>query len=128
MAEQDSKSEPLFINLVLMFQMAAWQHLGKVADPMTNKIERNLDQAHFSIDLLEMIRKKTAGNLSNDEKRLLDHAISELQLNYVDEVEKDRKAAEKSKTDPSAEKKAQPETESGQAASSPDNESQADAS
>jgi hypothetical protein len=93
MAEQDDKNEALFFNLVLMFQMAAWQHLGKIKNPMTDKIDRNLDQARFSIDILEMIRKKTAGNLSDAEKRMLDHTVRELQLNYVDEAEKDQKAS-----------------------------------
>jgi hypothetical protein len=126
MSEKDSKGEPLFINLVLMFQMAAWQYLGKIKNPATDKIERNLEQAHFSIDTLEMIRKKTAGNLSDDEKLLIDHAISELQLNFVDEMEKDKK--EKSKTDSSAEKKEQPEAKVEQAANPQTNENKADAS
>ncbi len=106
MAEQHPHTEALFMNLVLTFQMAAWQQLGKIKNPITDKIEKSLEQARFSIDMLEMIREKTAGNLTDVEKRMIDHTISELQLNYVDEVEKEKKKpAEKPKTEGSPEKK-----------------------
>jgi hypothetical protein len=32
-----------------------------------------------------MIREKTSGNLSPEEKRLLDAVLVELQMNYIDE-------------------------------------------
>ena len=44
--------------------------------------------AKATIDLLGTLEKKTAGNLSEDEKRLLQHALYELRMNYVDEVKK----------------------------------------
>lgn len=106
MAEQDQKNEVLFVNLVMTFQMAAWHHLGKIKNPMTDKIDRNLEQARFAIDMLEIIRTKTAGNLTDSEKRMMDHTLSELQMNYVDEVEKEKKTqAEKPKNQPESEKK-----------------------
>jgi len=92
MTDQDEKTQALFIQLVLTFQMAAWQQMGKIKNPLTDKIERNLEQARYSIDMLEAIRKKTAGNLIDAEKHLLDHAISELQLNFVDEAQKNKRS------------------------------------
>jgi len=128
MAEQHLQTETLFINLILTFQMAAWQQLGKIKNPITDKIERSLEQAHFSIDMLEMIRKKTAGNLTDAEKRMLDHAVSELQLNYVDEVEKEKKAAAvKPKNGVSTDKKEQsePQTETSPGSASAEGQSNA---
>ena len=95
MPDSNEKTQILFMNLVMTFQMAAWQQLGKIKSPLTDKIERDLDQARFSIDMLEMVRTKTSGNLSESEKRMLDHTISELQMNYVDEFEKEKKEKEK---------------------------------
>ena len=91
MVDDKQKEEAFFMQLILTFQMAAWQQMGKVKNPMTDKVERNLDQAQFSIDMLEVIRKKTQGNLSEQEKHFLDRSISELQLNFVDEAEKEKK-------------------------------------
>ena len=63
----------------------AWQALGKVPHPATGKIEQNLETARRVIDVLEMVSVKTAGNLSQEERRLLDQALTDLRLNYVDE-------------------------------------------
>ena len=88
MTTDDQKNAALFMQLVFTFQTAAWQQMGKIKNPLTDKIEKDLNQARFSIDLLEMIRAKTRGNLSEDEKRFVDKVISELQLNFVAEVDK----------------------------------------
>jgi hypothetical protein len=82
------QQDALFINLVLMFQNAAMQQLGKIANPMTGKTERNLDQARFSIDMIEMLRSKTRGNLSDDLERLINTTLTNLRMNYVDEAGK----------------------------------------
>ncbi len=91
---QDQQNELLFMQLVMMFQGMALQNLGKVMDPMTNQIERNLEQAKNMIDLLGMLDEKTKGNLNNNEQRLLEHALFELRMNYVDELKKDAASEE----------------------------------
>jgi len=88
--ETGKKDELHFIQLVLMFQTAALQQMGKVQNPITQKIERDLDQARFSIDMLEMIQNKTKNNLSENEKKYLEHALFELRMNFVDEMSKDK--------------------------------------
>ncbi len=92
MAESNAKETALFMQLAITFQAAAWQQMGKIKNPVMDKIERNLEQARYSIDMLEMLRAKTAGNLSEDETKFLGHVISELQLNFVDELKKDESA------------------------------------
>jgi len=66
------------------------QALGKLKNPVTDKIERNMEQAQHSIDMLIMLRDKTKGNLSAQENSLLTGMLSELQLNFVDESNKDK--------------------------------------
>jgi len=88
--EAEKRGEFHFIQLVLMFQTAAMQQMGKLENPITKKVERDLEQAKFSIDMLEMIQQKTKGNLSENEKKFLDHILFELRMNYVDEVSKDK--------------------------------------
>jgi hypothetical protein len=82
----------LFLGLIHSFQGAAMQQMGKVPNPFTNEIERDLAQARLSIDMLEMLEERTAGNLTGEETRFLKHVLTELRLNYVAEVDEDRKA------------------------------------
>jgi hypothetical protein len=88
--ETGKKDELHFIQLVLMFQTAALQQMGKVQNPITQKIERDLDQARMSIDILEMIQNKTKNNLSENENKYLEHTLFELRMNFVDEMGKDK--------------------------------------
>jgi cell division septation protein DedD len=110
MIDNNQKNEALFLQLVLTFQTAAWQQMGKIKNPITDKIERDLNQARFSIDMLEMIRSKTHGNLTDNEKQLLDKSISELQLNFVDEFNKEQKEKEKEEKTKKSEEKGKAES------------------
>ena len=77
--------------LVGSFEIAAMQGMGKIANPVTNKTERNLEQAQFAIDVLDMIKEKMKGNLSEYESKYIDNTASQLKLNYLDELEKSKK-------------------------------------
>ena len=88
MAESAEQQDALFVNLLLMFQAAGMQQMGKVTNPVTGEVEKNLDQARFSIDMIEMLKAKTSGNLSTDLEKLLDSTLTNLRLNYVDELDK----------------------------------------
>ena len=80
------RDEALFVNLVMIFKSAAMQQMGKVVNPLTGQVERNLEQARFSIDTLAMLRDKTRGNLSEDLTKLLDSVLLELRMNFVEET------------------------------------------
>ncbi len=79
-----------YFQLVLSLQAAAMQQMGKVASPLTGKVERDMDMAKNSIDMLEMVERKTRGNLSDDERKLIEHVLYELRLNFVDELKRDQ--------------------------------------
>lgn len=57
--------------------------LGLVPNPVTNKADRQLDQAKHSIDLLSMIQQKTEGNRTPEESSELEAVLHELRLTYV---------------------------------------------
>jgi len=88
--DTQQKHQLLFTELVLIFHAAAMQQMGKIKSPVTDKIERNLDAAQGSIDMLEMLLEKSKGNRTADEDRLLTDVLRELRLNYVDEANKDQ--------------------------------------
>ncbi|MFQ5511037.1 MAG: DUF1844 domain-containing protein [Candidatus Krumholzibacteriia bacterium] len=89
--------EFLFLQIVSMYQLAAMQQLGKIMNPVTNAVEKDLDQAKFSIDTVEVLKRKTSGNLSKAEEEFLNKVLFELQMNYVEELEATKKEAEKAK-------------------------------
>ena len=91
------KNDQLFMQLLYMFHTSAIQGLGKMADP-TGKISRNLEYVSQTIDLMEMLKDKTKGNIGTDIEKVLNGMLSELRLNYVDEKSKaPEKVEEKNK-------------------------------
>ncbi len=86
--DASEKQQFFFTQLVLMFHTATMHQLGKIKNPVTGAIERDLAAAQNSIDILDMLKEKTKGNLSENENRLLGTVIQELKLNFVDEANK----------------------------------------
>jgi hypothetical protein len=77
-----------FVQLLLSLQMGAMHYLGKTASPVDGKVERNLELAQHSIQMLEMLHKKTINNLTDEERKILDTILYDLRLNYIDEAAK----------------------------------------
>ena len=82
----ESAPNDLFVGLVLSLQAATWMQLGKVMNPMTGKVQRDLHQAKETIDLLGVLDEKTRGNQHPDETRMLTQMLYELRMNYVEEL------------------------------------------
>ena len=108
--EQLKKEDQLFIHLVNTFVQSAWISLGKVKNPVSDTMERNLDQATYYVDLLDMLQTKMKGNLSEWEEQYIIHSLSELKLNFIDEQKKssEEDKSEKTKETSPPEKKEKP--------------------
>ncbi len=91
--ELTGEADYRFLSLVMSLSTAAWAQLGKVPHPATQKIEKDLDQARISIEFLRMLQEKTEGNLSVKELELIDNMVSDLELNFADEVRKSEGAS-----------------------------------
>jgi hypothetical protein len=112
MASQEmnlSINDMLFVALVRDFESMAMVGFGKLVDPVSQSAERNLERAKVAIDMIGMLEEKTKGNLNDTEVALLQQVLTNLRLNYVDELEKEK--AEKSR-EVQAEGKAEAPTES----------------
>jgi len=81
--------DQLFTQLLYIFYSSAMVSMGKLKNPATDKIERNLEQAKQSISILELIKDKTRGNLNEAQQRTLEGLLTDLRLNFVDESNKD---------------------------------------
>jgi len=87
MGDDELKTQGLdthFFRLVATFEAAAMQQLGKIAHPITGDVELDLDSARDSIDMLDMLKRKSEGNLNKDEERLLEHVLYQLRMNYLE--------------------------------------------
>jgi hypothetical protein len=98
MSEQEEHIQPgeadfRFLALVMSLATAAWSQLGKIPHPNTQKIEKDVEQAQITIDFLRMLLEKTEGNLKSKEQELLANTVTDLELNFADEVAKAQRAA-----------------------------------
>ncbi len=85
------KQQMLFVQLISSLHGAALMQMGKMKNPASDTLERNLEQAELTIEMLDMLKERTKGNLSNDEDKFVSSVISEVKLNYVDEKAKEPK-------------------------------------
>lgn len=92
--DSKEKNTQLFMYLVGSFEMSAMMAMGKIKNPITDKTERDLTQAQFSIDIMDMLKEKTKGQLSEYEAKFLENTLGQLKLNYIDEAKKPDEAKE----------------------------------
>lgn len=74
-----------FLDMIGLFGTQAMISLGKLANPMTGKAEKNLTAARLFIDTLEMLERKTQNNLTADETKVLRATLTDLHLMFVEE-------------------------------------------
>jgi len=67
----------------MMFASSALVSLGDAADPSTGEQHVDLEQARDVIDMLALLRDKTAGNRTDEESRLLEQIMYDLQIRFV---------------------------------------------
>ncbi|MFW6153772.1 MAG: DUF1844 domain-containing protein [Planctomycetota bacterium] len=72
-----------FETLVSTMASQALFALGAVPDPNTQKRYVDLELARFHIDMLKVLEAKSAGNLTDDEKRMIDATLYELRSHFV---------------------------------------------
>ena len=90
-AKEQADSTPFkidFSTFIMSLTSSAFYHLGDIADPETGKTETNLPAVQQTIDMLIMLKEKTQGNLNEEEGKLLEQLIYELQMKFVAKTKK----------------------------------------
>ena len=88
MSSSPPREAALFLQLVLGLQQTGMVAMGKLMNPITRTLDKNLDAARDTIDTLAALESRTRGQLEPDEQRVLQQALTDLRLNYVDELKK----------------------------------------
>jgi Domain of unknown function (DUF1844) len=82
---QDDASSISFAAFILSLAHTAAVHFGDIPDPVSGqKSEANLPAAQQMIDILALLEEKTRGNLTAEERQLLDQILYELRLRFVE--------------------------------------------
>lgn len=72
-----------FSTFILSLNASSLIHLGEIHDPQLKEITVNLPAAKHTIEILEIIKDKTVGNLDDNEQKLLNDILYNLRLKYV---------------------------------------------
>ena len=85
-AEHEHDADAIsFAAFVLSLAHTAAVHFGDIPDPVSGeKSEVNLPAAQQMIDILALLETKTRGNLTAEERQLLDQILYELRLRFVE--------------------------------------------
>lgn len=79
-------SPEMFVELINLLAIQATAALGGYQDAGGERIPANPAAAKHHIDLLEVLEKKTEGNLTEEEKSVLGGVLYELRMQYVQTV------------------------------------------
>jgi hypothetical protein len=74
-----------FTGFVFSLMHTAAVHLGDAADPVSGQMQApNLEGARQMIDILGLLEEKTRGNLTAEERQLLEQGLYELRMRFVE--------------------------------------------
>ena len=78
-------SDLSFTAFVLSLASTAAVHFGDLPDPQSGQpLEPNLDGAAQMIEILSLLVQKTRGNLTAEERQVLEQVLYELRMRFVD--------------------------------------------
>lgn len=73
---------PDFSSFVFSISTTVLMDLGEIEHPVDKDKKVNLKMAKHSIDVLDMLKTKTEGNLTDQESALVKNILSDLKLRY----------------------------------------------
>lgn len=89
--ETTKKAPPLpeinFSSFLLSLSSSALLHLGEIPDPQSGETMKDMALAKQSIDILNLLKDKTEGNLTEEEKNLLENLLYDLRMRFVNASE-----------------------------------------
>ena len=80
-----SDEQLTFAAFIFSLASSAAIHFGDLPDPVTGaKVEPNLEGAAQMIEILALLEEKTRGNLTAEERQLLEQILYELRMRFVE--------------------------------------------
>ena len=82
-AERPPLPEVNFNSLIFSLSSTVLFHLGEIADPQSGRKTRDLPLSKHTIDTIAMLKEKTEGNLTEEEKKFIENILTDLRWRYV---------------------------------------------
>ncbi len=79
----DARDPASFVSFMMSIASNAASALGMMEHPVTHQRDVDVELGKHWIDVLGMLQKKTAGNLTPQEKRMLEGLLGDLRMQYV---------------------------------------------
>ena len=74
-----------FATFIYSLNTQALLFLGKIPNPISKKYEKDIGTAKYLIDTIDMLYKKTKGNLDENESKLIENVLYDLRMAYISE-------------------------------------------
>jgi len=88
----DARDPASFVSFLMSIASNAASALGMMEHPVTHQRDVDVELGKHWIDILGMLQKKTAGNVSPQEKRMLEGLLADLRMQYVSLVNSPQQA------------------------------------
>ena len=95
----DARDPASFVAFIMSIASNAASSLGMMEHPVTHQREVDIELGKHWIDVLGMLQKKTAGNVTPQEKRMLEGLLADLRMQYVSLVNSPQQARKFSGSD-----------------------------
>lgn len=79
----DEPERTLFTDFLMQIASSAFIYLGLVEHPATGRPQVNLEAAQETIEIIDMLREKTRGNLTRGEDKLFDELLADLKMQFL---------------------------------------------
>jgi hypothetical protein len=89
---EDARDPSSFVSFIMSIASNAASALGMMEHPVTHQREVDVELGKHWIDILGMLQKKTAGNLTPQEKRMIEGLLADLRMQYVSLVNSPQQA------------------------------------
>lgn len=83
--DQPPLPEVNFTNFILSLSTSVLLNFGDIPDPVSKEKKKDLNMAKQTIDIIEMLKEKTKGNLNKEEESLINSLLYDLKMRYVKE-------------------------------------------
>lgn len=88
----DARDPASFVSFIMSIASNAASSLGMMEHPVTHQRDVDVELGKHWIDVLGMLQTKTAGNLTPQEKRMLEGLLADLRMQYVSLVNSPQQA------------------------------------
>lgn len=75
-----------FSTFIISLSTQALMHLGEMSNPVTGQVEKDVEVAKQTIDIIGMLSEKSKGNLDETEEQLVREVLYNLRMKYVEAV------------------------------------------